>query len=71
MGCTVAMALLGLCQFTLAGEPESPHALDRYRTSPAQTYQDLRAGGVPRHISDVPLIREYRRRGYIHVRPRG
>lgn len=71
MGCTVAMALLGICQFTFAGEPVSPHSLDRERNSPALAYQDLRAGGYPRHISDVPVVREPRRRGVIYVRPRG
>jgi hypothetical protein len=73
MGCTLAMALLGLCTFSFAGEPPSPFAQDGDRLRPAQTYQDRRAGGLPGHIADVPLVREreVRRRGVIYVRPRG
>lgn len=67
MGCTVAMALLGICGFTFAGEPVSPHAVAT-QDRPAQEWMDLRANRrLP--VEQVRVVE--RRRGVITVRPRG
>jgi hypothetical protein len=71
MACTVAMALLGVCAFTFAGEPPSPHAADRPHDSPSLTYIDRQVGGVVRYEADQPVVRVVRPRGAIAVRPRG
>lgn len=73
MGCTIAMALLGLCSFSFAGEPISPLAGDGDRRSPSMEYIDRRAGGVPRYSpADEPfVVQPAPRRGRIAVRPRG
>jgi hypothetical protein len=68
-GCTLAMALLALCPFSLANEPESPYARGR-NSNPVMELIDLRAQGrEPTHarIMTEPV----RRRGTIHVRTRG
>lgn len=70
MSCAIAMTLLGLCQFTFAGEPLSPHALGGDRDRPAQVFQDRRAGAPVAHPSDAPVVRADRR-GRINVRIRG
>jgi hypothetical protein len=68
-GCTLAMALLALCPFSLANEPQSPYARG-WNGNPVMELIDLRAQGrEPTHVRVVAP--EPRRRGAIHVRTRG
>jgi hypothetical protein len=74
MGCTIAMAVLGICTFTLDGEPASPHFMrgERWNSALAQvdSYAMGRMDSYGRPVfADEGVI--VGRRGRVYVRPRG
>lgn len=78
MGCTIAMAVLGLCHFTLANEPVAQDVQKNDNQSPALVFQDHRARGEPDATTWLAAPSQPRRpsqriprRGVVTVRTRG